>query len=422
MSPPVRGGGPARILYLSYDGMTDDIGQSQVLPYLLGCAAAGHRITLVSFEKADRLALHGGAVEALLKDCGIDWRPERFRSFPPLLAKVIDQHMMVRAARRALRQGAFDLVHARSYIAGRGALAAMTVDDRFLFDMRGFWVDQRREGGRWRDSSLLGRLLYRRWKSLEARMIARADHVVTLAEAARRRIAQMPAYRGQPVSIIPCCADFALFPLATTERRATARAMLGIPETSLVIAWLGSLGTVYRPALQFRLFDKARGAYGDVRLVFIGRHDKDDLMAQAAAAGVTLAPDELVIRACARDEVPDMLAAADLGSCFIVPGGSSAGVSPTKLGEMLACGLPVIANAGVGDVEEQIARIGGGVTLSDDSDAAIERAVAAIPALLAIDRARLREKARKVFDVPYAIAAYDQLYRDLATARTALSQ
>ena len=42
------------VLYLSYDGMSDPLGQSQVLPYLAGLTRRGHRITLVSFEKNSR--------------------------------------------------------------------------------------------------------------------------------------------------------------------------------------------------------------------------------------------------------------------------------------------------------------------------------------------------------------------------------
>ncbi len=39
-------------VFLSYDGMTDPLGQSQVLPYLEGLAASGHRIHIVSAEKS----------------------------------------------------------------------------------------------------------------------------------------------------------------------------------------------------------------------------------------------------------------------------------------------------------------------------------------------------------------------------------
>ncbi len=44
------------ILYLSYDGMTDPLGQSQVLPYICGLAKHGYTFTLISCEKPQRFA------------------------------------------------------------------------------------------------------------------------------------------------------------------------------------------------------------------------------------------------------------------------------------------------------------------------------------------------------------------------------
>ena len=43
-----------KVLYISYDGMTDPLGQSQVLPYLEGLAKKNYAITLISFEKEER--------------------------------------------------------------------------------------------------------------------------------------------------------------------------------------------------------------------------------------------------------------------------------------------------------------------------------------------------------------------------------
>ena len=38
-----------RVLYLSYDGLTDGLGRSQVLPYIFGLEAKGHHFTTVSY-------------------------------------------------------------------------------------------------------------------------------------------------------------------------------------------------------------------------------------------------------------------------------------------------------------------------------------------------------------------------------------
>lgn len=46
MSNPAK-----KILFISYDGMTDPLGQSQVIPYLQGLSKQGYEIFLLSCEK-----------------------------------------------------------------------------------------------------------------------------------------------------------------------------------------------------------------------------------------------------------------------------------------------------------------------------------------------------------------------------------
>jgi len=257
---PSEDGRPvSRILYLCYDGLCDQIGQSQILPYLEGCAAQGHRITAITFEKPEAMAKLGDTVRGRCGAVGIDWRPQLFRSFPPLLSKAWDMHKLRAAAFAAASEMPFDLVHGRSY---QGSYVALELKRRFgspmLFDMRGFWADQRRDGGRWRDGSPLGRFLYRQWKQREAYMIGGADHIVVLTGAAREEIMRWPCYDISPISVIPCCADFGLFRAASKAERADDKTSLGIDPDTRVLGYLGSTGTVYRFDAHLRLFDRIR--------------------------------------------------------------------------------------------------------------------------------------------------------------------
>ena len=45
-----------KVVFLSYDGITDPLGLSQILPYLFGISSnKNYRITIVSFEKTKNL-------------------------------------------------------------------------------------------------------------------------------------------------------------------------------------------------------------------------------------------------------------------------------------------------------------------------------------------------------------------------------
>lgn len=404
------------ILYITYDGLTDFIGQSQILPYLLGCAAAGHGFTVVSFEKPERRALLGAKVGQACRDAGIIWKPQKFRSSPPYVAKYMDQLAMRRAADAAAAPGNFDLLHCRSYPA---ALAGLAIKRRhgtpLMFDMRGFWPDQRREGGRWTDQSPIGRWLFRQWKQHESRLIESADQIVVLTHAAKREIEGWAAYRGAPISVIPCCTDFYLFTAANRSAALEARRRLGIGPDDPVLGYLGSVGTVYMIGDHLRLFAAIKSRDQRAKALFVGRTQVAEILSLAANCGLTLDEKDVIVVAGERDELPFWLGAAEVGTCFIIPRYSSKGVSPTKLAEYLACGIPVIANSSVGDVEPIVAKLGAGHVVPDFNAENMEVAADAFFALRKMDRPALRERARP-FDLAVAVEAYRSIYRDHRTA------
>lgn len=408
----------SRVLYLCYDGLCDAIGQSQILPYLLGCAGRGHVITAISFEKPGAKAQYGASIQAACDEAGIDWRPQVFHRFPPILSKAWDMHRLRVAGMRAAARQPFDVVHGRSY---QGSFVALEIKQRFgsqmLFDMRGFWADQRREGGRWRDSNPLGRLLYRQWKAREADMIGNADHIVVLAGAARNVIMDWASYTDAPISVIPCCADFSLFEAASPEQRTSARASLGIAADVPVLGYLGSIGTVYRFDIHLKLYDRIRRRDPRSVMLFVGREPTEQLVAQARSHGIDLGADRIVARSAGRGDISKLLAAADVGTGFCTDQGSSKGVSLTKVGEYLACGLPVIANEAVGDTAAILHELDAGFSIPDFSDHSLDAGADAFFALRAKDRTALRERARTMFDLPLAVKGYSLIYDALTPLR-----
>ena len=49
-----------KILFISYDGMTDVLGQSQVIPYLAGLTKMGYTFTILSCDKPDKYLANKG--------------------------------------------------------------------------------------------------------------------------------------------------------------------------------------------------------------------------------------------------------------------------------------------------------------------------------------------------------------------------
>jgi hypothetical protein len=84
-----------QVLFISYNGMLDPLGQTQVLPYLRELAKKGVQFTLLSFEKPHAFEPAGVAKSEALRDelqtQGIDWHWLRYHRRPSLPATIYDR-------------------------------------------------------------------------------------------------------------------------------------------------------------------------------------------------------------------------------------------------------------------------------------------------------------------------------------------
>ena len=401
----------AKVLYLTYNGLADHIGQAQILPYLQATAERGHEIHVVSFEKNKNTAVVAELGNAAANR-GITFHPQTFTSFPPLLSKVRDSKNLTRSALKLASNHSFDLVHCRSYVPSIGGCEVKQKHGTpFVFDMRGLWPDQRREGGRWQSSNPIYRQLYQRWKKREANFISQADWIVSLTDVCKTEIESWDSYRGAPISVCPCSVDTKSFSPRDPSRRQAVRERLGVAPETFLLMYMGSLGSVYLLKEMFAFFQAMKQLKGDCKFLFLGQHKSDRLLKSAKEHGFDFASEDILSANSKREDIPDFCAAADAGICFITPTYSSLGVSPTKFGEYLACGLPAIINPKIGDTEEILTQLSGGVVVPSFGEQALLAAAESVLRFDQIDRSQLAAKAKSLVDIGQAIDRYDEIYR-----------
>jgi len=94
---------------------------------------------------------------------------------------------------------------------------------------------------------------------------------------------------------------------------------------------------------------------------------------------------------------------------------SELGRSPTRMKEVLGCGLPVVVNAGVEDVARIIIDYPAGVLVTDAGETAMTAALAELNTLMqepALAR-RCRQAAQEAFSLELGAAAYRALYDEI---------
>ena len=390
------------VIYISYDGMLEPLGQSQVVAYLEQLAC-DWPVYLISFEKErDRKdEARMAAMRARLNAVGIAWTPLAYHKTPSAAATVYDIAIGAATALSIVLRHKVCIIHARSYVSAMIALGVKRASKaKFLFDMRGLWADERVDSKLWAKEGAL----YKVAKSMERRFLETADHVVTLTHASAREIARFPYLQDRmpPITVIPTCADLGRF-------RPTASA-----NANFTLGYVGAvgLGQMFEEALAF--YRAIRVRRNDARLLIVNRNEHDAILAALDYAGIERESVDLVT--AEHGDVPGFVQAMTAAVALYRPLYSAIARAPTKFAEYLGCGVPCVGNIHVGDMEQIIARERVGVVLPDFSTAA--HAAAADRLLLLLEDSGTRQRcvatARRLFSLDLGVEAYRQIYNSLA--------
>ena len=399
-----------RVLFISYNGMFEPLGQTQVLPYLRELAKRGVKFTLLSFEREKAFSSEGQrACEELKRELsiqGIEWHWLRYHRRPTLPATVYDVFAGIRYASRLVRRNKIELVHARSHIPATIALALKRkFGIKMIFDVRGLMAEEYVDAKHWPE----GGLRYRITKTTERRIFKATDAVVTLTERIWPIIREWDGLRGRDLhhAVVPCCVDLSLFRF-DKQQRARLRSELNLGER-LTLVYSGSLDGWYLTEEMADFFASMVRKRNDAHLLWLTMGSRERVRQLMSARGIS--EENFSIHSVAPKEMPSYLAAGDVGISFIKRCFSKLASSPTKNGEYLACGLPIVINSGIGDSDALSA-----ILIEDFNDRDFETAWTAIEA--AVNDPNVRTKARavaeEVFDLETVGAErYAQLYKSV---------
>jgi glycosyltransferase involved in cell wall biosynthesis len=406
------------ILFISYDGMTDPLGQSQVLPYLLGLSRLGYKIFLISCEKEQAFAQNKNIVSEIIKDSDITWLPLNYTKKPPVLSTMIDIYKIKKVAKKIHQQYKLDMVHTR---AGVPALIGMWMKKKFgikfLNDIRDFYAESRVDGKMWNLKNPLYNMVYKYFKRMEDEQVAINDGVVCLTVAAEKVVRALPQFKKDtPLEVIPCSADLQLFNRNNITQKQTAdiKNELGIQPADVVIAYLGSVGGLYLTDEMMHFCKTISDKIPAAKFLFISPSRHEEIAAAAAKYGIPA--NKLIVKKAARKEVPLFLSISHFSVFFIKPCFSRKAQSPTKHGEIMAMGIPVITNRGIGDVEEIIGQYQSGIVIKDFTEEEYASVAQKIAVANNFDAAAIRQGAENFYDLSSAIKKYERIYERLLQA------
>jgi glycosyltransferase involved in cell wall biosynthesis len=313
----------------------------------------------------------------------------------------------------------FSIVHCRSYLPGMigRLLKKKNPKLKFIFDMRGFWIDERVEGNIWNLKNPIYRTIFNYFKIKEKQLFREADAVISLTEIA---IPIIKKIRGNSVrelnyTVIPCCVDTNKFNfnLFSDEDIESKRHELGIDKNDYVLIYLGSISTWYLPEEMLDFYKVLIQRKNNTKFLIITQEDPTWLIKLAETKNIPT--DQLIIKSANRNEVPSLINVSNGTVFFIKQSFSKMASSPTKKAELMSMGIPIVCNSKIGDTERIINEGKTGFVCTDFDQNNYEKAVKALLSFpnTKEEKTRIRNQAIAQFSLLEGSNRYYEMYETI---------
>lgn len=176
------------------------------------------------------------------------------------------------------------------------------------------------------------------------------------------------------MEVIPCCVDLNLFNTKQIQKDRQAQFMqeLKLRPEDYVLLYLGSIGTWYMLDEMLEFFRNLKDQKPNARFLFVTKDEHERILQTADKYGVK---DAIILRPGAREEIPYLISICSSSIFFILPSYSKKASSPTKQGEIMAMGKPIVCNTNVGDTDKIVRDYHSGVLVTDFTPAAYGTAI-----------------------------------------------
>jgi len=297
-----------------------------------------------------------------------------------------------------------DFIHARSYVPAMIAFSIKKLlKTKYIFDMRGFWVDERVDGGIWKKNSVI----YRLAKEVEHNLIRGSDQIVTLTKSANQElVSNYSENEVPPICVIPTCADLKRFrPFKNNEKEQE--------NGHLLLGYVGSVGTWYLFDKVLYVLNEIKNSGRKVKLLIVNQSQHKQIKEEMVINNIN--NNDIILVSSDHCRVHKYIKMMDAGIFFYKPSYSRKGCSPTKFAEFLGCGIPCITNGDVGDINKIIHDNDLGVVIDSFEKSEVNTKIDEFYRIISsIDISeRCRYAAKKYYSLDYGVKKYNSIYLNM---------
>ena len=387
------------IIYVSYDGILEPLGESQVLKYLSNLKYK-NKIILLSFEKKNNLLKKNSLkrINKIAKSSDIDWVSLKYTSNLWLLSKIIDILKINYFIFKNFINHKIKIIHCRSYLPVFSVIFfKFFFKFNLIFDMRGFWIDERYEWNIWKKYYFIYYFL----KRIENFLIKYSDIIVVLSKDAKKEIIHYYNKSSKKIFVIPTCADENQFKLINEKKN---------NNNKLRLCHLGTIKTRYDINLTLN-FLKLINKKIPSSLTFINKYEKDYIIYNCSKYNIDVSQIEII--SLDHNQIQDKINKFDFNIFFPKKGYYLKGFFPTKIAESLMSGIPIITTSINTEINNHMTNQNIGIIIDHLNDDSIDKIFKNINFYRNIKNKRnIREFAINNLSIKYAISIYNMIYKN----------
>ncbi len=362
------------VTYLSVDSIQEGVGSSQITPLILGLAEKGKAVCLITFEKITPPK----ELFELFSRAGVVWIVKEFGR-PGAIGGLARFNTL----RRCVPKSA--VLHGRSDIATAAAILS-GINAPVLWDVRSLWSDQRLLIGTPGWNSLTAKAA----RALEDLAARKSKAMTTLTAAVvpilQQRHKRVPSIR----EVIPTCVQTSKFLPSP------------MPQGQITCLLSGTFNNYYDVARMKQVLDEIRKS---MKLNVIWARAGESPMEYLGVG-------EDLIFSANHSEMPRLVQESHFGIAICKQDNldSLAAAVPTKIGEFLASGRPVVVSNGIGDLDQMLTSTKTGVVVNQSDT--LETISSQIRCLIddPMTPDRCRALAMQHFDMEKSVDRYIEIY------------
>lgn len=316
-----------KILYISYDGLIENISLSQIVPYLKFFSKY-YSVDTFSLEKKNKS-------DNRLNNFFSDLQKYKIKSFYNYYINKKKYYYLINLLHVICRiqyiiiKNKYDLIHIRSLMPSLFIFPLLLfMKCKLIFDIRGFWIDEKVD----RYGLRINSIKYKFFKFFENLLLKKSDYIICLTNESKNIIIEKNKIYSKKIIVIPTCVDTELF-----------KPNYKIKESKITyLTYLGSTKGAYDLKKVVFEFKKLLEINNHFFLTIISRDNHLEII--NIFQSYNIAESYFKIISLKREKLISELIKNDIGIFYLNKNYSIKASFPTKIAEYLSLGIPIICN------------------------------------------------------------------------------